>query len=430
MNERGEFAVSDIFSRINELSSLVEPKMVAWRRDIHQHPELGNQEVRTAKLVADHLRSIGVDEVYEHIAGSTGVIGVIHGAHPGPTVGLRADMDALPIKETADVPFASHATQTWGDQGVVPVMHACGHDIHTATLMAAAEVIVGMRDSLHGKVVLCFQPAEEHHASDWVGKSGAAAMAEDPIYLANKPDAFFAMHIETDAPRGSAGDVVLVPGLAGGFCMWIFKLAIHGKGGHGASPWVGTDALVCGAQVLLGIQTIVSRNIDVYHNDATISIGTFHSGTKFNVVSDLTTMEGAIRFSDVSQKDYLRTRLEEVVHHIAHSSRCEAELSFDWFPPLINNADLVAQMKENLSKTIGAEKIIQDRERACKFLDDYAYFIQDVPGIYCTLSVVSDPDDDYETHRVHDANFRANERAFLNGIKTMSTFALSYGSKA
>ena len=419
--------MSDLYTRINELSARVEPKMIAWRRDIHEHPELGNQEIRTAGLVAEHLRQIGVDEVYEQIAGSTGVIGIIHGSHPGPVVGLRADMDALPIYETADVPFASRATQVWGDQGTVPVMHACGHDIHTATLMAAAEVIVAMRDSLNGKVLLCFQPAEEHHASDWVGKSGAAAMVEDPIFLANKPEAFFALHIETDAPRGSAGDLVLVPGLAGGFCMWIFKLAIHGKGGHGASPWVGTDALVNGAQVLLGIQTIISRNIDVYHNDATISIGTFHSGKKFNVVSDLTTMEGAIRFSDVTQKDYLKARLEEVVHGIARSGRCEAELSFDWFPPLINDAGLVEVMKGHLMKTIGPDKIIQDRERVCKFLDDYAYFIQDTPGIYATLSVVSDPEDHYETHQVHDADFRANERAFLNGIKTMATFALAYG---
>ena len=422
--------MANLFDQINTLAAQVEPKMVAWRRDIHEHPELGNQEVRTAKMVADHLRSIGVDEVYEHIAGSTGVIGVIRGAHPGPSVGLRADMDALPIKEIADVPFASKATQTWGDQGTVPVMHACGHDIHTSMLMATAEVVVNMRDQLHGTVVLCFQPAEEHHSSDWVGKSGAAAMVEDPIYLANKPDAFFALHVETNAPRGSAGDVVLVPGLAGGFCMWIFKLAIHGKGGHGASPWVGTDALVNGAEVLLGIQTIISRNIDVYHNSATISIGTFHSGKKFNVVSDLTTMEGAIRFSDITQKDYLRARLEEVVHNIAHSGRCEAELSFDWFPPLINDAELVTRMKENLSQTIGAEKIIQDRERVLKFLDDFAYFIQDIPGIYCTLSVVSDPEDDYETNHVHDADFHANEKSFLNGIKTMSTFALSYGIPA
>ncbi len=416
-----------LFEQINRHSEEVLEKTIAWRRDFHQHPELGNQEIRTSKIIAEHLRSLGVDEVYDHLGGSTGVIGIVHGAYDGPTVGLRADMDALPIKEITKVPFASTDTQHWGDQGEVPVMHACGHDIHTAMLMGAAEAICNMRNSLHGKVMFVFQPAEEHHASDWVGKSGAAAMVEEEVYIQNRPEAFFALHVETDAPEGSAGDVVLVPGLAGGFCMWIFKLMIHGKGGHGASPWVGTDALVNGAEILLGLQTVISRNVDVYHNHATLSIGTFHSGKKFNVVSDLTTMEGAIRFTDLEQKDYMKERVEETVNHIAASGRCTADLEWTWIPPLYNDAALVADIKPKLAKTIGAEKIIEDRERIFKFLDDYAFFMEETPGIYATLSVVNDPTDHYKTHQIHDADFHANEKAFINGIKSLVTFAVSYG---
>lgn len=416
-----------IYQMICQHADEVLEKTIAWRRDFHQHPELGNQEVRTAGIVAAHLREIGVDEVYEHLGGSTGVIGILHGAFDGPTVGLRADMDALPIKEVSGVPFASTDTQHWGDQGEVPVMHACGHDIHTAMLMGAAEALTKMREEIHGKVMFVFQPAEEHHASDWVGKSGAAAMVKEEVYLKNIPDAFFALHIETDAPEGSAGDVVLVPGLAGGFCMWIFKLQVHGQGGHGASPWVGTDALVNGAEILMGLQTIISRNVDVYHNNATLSIGTFHSGKKFNVVSDLTTMEGAIRFTDLDQKEYMKERVEETVHHIAASGRCTADIEWNWFPPLYNDAKVVAALKPRLAQVIGEEKIIEDRERIFKFLDDYAFFLEKSPGIYATLSVVNDPEDDYKTHQIHDADFHANEKAFINGIKSLVTFAATYG---
>jgi amidohydrolase len=164
---------------INQYAEEIEEKLIAWRRDFHEHPELGNQEFRTSKIVADHLRAIGVDEVYDGLAGATGVIGIIHGATGGPIVGLRADMDALPVEEETGLPFASIATSQWGDQGTVPVMHACGHDTHTAMLMATAEVLVRPRSQLQGKVVLIFQPAEESFSSDWVGKSGAAAMVEE-----------------------------------------------------------------------------------------------------------------------------------------------------------------------------------------------------------------------------------------------------------
>lgn len=203
---------------INQYADEINAKVIAWRRDFHQNPELGNQEFRTSKIVADHLRAIGVDEVYEGCAGGTGVLGVIKGAHPGPTVGLRADMDALPIKEDTGLPYASTKTATWGDQGTVPVMHACGHDMHTAMLMGAAEVIVRCKEELNGRVLLVFQPAEEGCASDWEGKSGAARFIEDPHYIANRPDVMFGQHIWYFAPRDTAGMLGVIPGMVG-YCI-------------------------------------------------------------------------------------------------------------------------------------------------------------------------------------------------------------------
>ena len=287
----------EIDALIDHYAEEIEERLIAWRRDIHEHPELGNQEFRTSMIVAEHLRSVGVDEVYDGLAGATGVIGIIRGAEDGPTVALRADMDALPIKEETGLPFASKATSQWGDQGTVPVMHACGHDTHTAMLMATAEVLVRLRTELRGKVMLVFQPAEESCASDWKGKSGAAAMIDEEVYLRNKPAAVFGLHVGITGEPGSAGAILYHPEQAS-YCMSIMRLTVHGKGGHGATPWVGVDAIVIGAQLLLGLQTIISRNINIYRNHASLSVGAVHGGTKFNVIADTLTMDGALRFTD------------------------------------------------------------------------------------------------------------------------------------
>jgi amidohydrolase len=410
---------------INQYAEEIEERLIAWRRDIHEHPELGNQEFRTSKIVADHLKAIGVDEVYDGLGGATGVIAIIRGATDGPTVGLRADMDALPVKEETGLPFASKATSQWGEQGLVPVMHACGHDTHTAMLMATAEVLVRLRSRLCGKVVLIFQPAEESFSSDWVGKSGAAAMIEEDIYLKNKPDAVFALHIGISNEVGSAGRVFFTPGISS-YCMSIMRLTVHGKGGHGARPWVGIDAIVIGAQVLLGLQTIISRNIDIYSNNATLSVGAMHGGTKFNVIADTLTMDGALRFTDRSARAYLEGRVEETARHIAESAGGTAEVQWTWVPALYNDPDLIEKAIPKLKETIGADNVRSVDQTPG--LDDFSHFGELSPSLFVWMSVDPDETDGSEIPNLHTSKMVVNERALVNGVKAMTSFAVKFGA--
>ena len=400
----------------------ITEKLIAWRRDIHEHPELGNQEFRTGKIVADHLRAIGTDEVYDGLTGSTGVLGIIRGATDGPTVGLRADMDALPIKEETGLSFASQATTQWGDQGIVPVMHACGHDAHTAMLMATAEVLVRLRSQLRGKVVLIFQPAEESFASDWQGKSGAAAMIAEEVYLKNKPDAVFGLHVAFAGDTGAAGKIYYKPGAS--YCMSIMRLTVHGKGGHGATPWVGVDAIVIGAQVLLGLQTIISRNIDIYNNQATLSVGAIHGGNKFNVVADTVTMDGALRFTDHSARAYLEKRVEDTATHIAASAEGTAEIKWTRIPGINNDRALIEQITPQLKATLGADNFNISHKNS--LLDDFSYYGELSPTAFLWLAV--DPDEPGRTTPdLHTAKAIVNEKALVYGVKAMTSLALKFG---
>lgn len=423
--------MNELDQRIQQYADEIEAQMIAWRRDLHQHPELGNQEHRTSAIAAAWLQEIGVDEVYTGLAGSTGVLGLIHGSRPGPTVGLRCDMDCLPVREETGLPFASTATMEWGSQGQVPVMHACGHDTHTAMLMAAASVLVKCRDVLKGTVALIFQPAEEGHSDTWEGLSGAEAFVNDPVFRERvKLDASLCLHQDpgTIPPVGSCGKVYTAPGPQS-YNMFITRVEITGKGGHGMTPWVTVDPIVVGMEIVMAIQAVISRNVNPYENHATFSIGMFQAGNKFNVIPDMAVFEGALRFTDITQKDYLWGRICDTINGVAAAGGCTAKIKYNWTPTNDNDPALIEKMAPRLRETLGEDRfVVLDK---CNTLDDYSFFQEIAPGIMGFVSTAPDepPADGSAVPGLHSARMTVNERGLKEGVKALAAFALKFADQ-
>ena len=419
--------MSDLKQEIIEQTDAIEEKLIGWRRAIHQHPELGNQEVRTSKLVADHLRSIGVDEVYEHLCGATGVMGLIRGAKPGPTVGIRCDMDCLPVKETTGLPFASVDTMTWGDQGTVPVMHACGHDNHTAMLMAVAEVIQNLKSELEGTVMLIFQPSEEGCSSEWQGLSGARRYMQEELYRKNKPDILLGTHVNPYTPHGTAGVMGCCPGTIG-YNMDIIKVTLHGVSCHGSRPWEGKDTILAAAQILNAIQTICSRDTDANSDSVSVVFGAIKGGTKFNVLADTTVLDGALRFTNGAERELIEGRFRTIVEGVAAMNGCTADIRWTWYPALVNNPELCRRMAPKLAEVMG-DKFSDQYAYTFQLLDDFSWFTDGdgqgaVPGMFFGLSCTRD--DEGPQPKCHDADFAPNERALKYGVRAMVTAAMTY----
>jgi amidohydrolase len=305
----------------------IEAKMIGWRRDIHQHPELGNREFRTAGLVAEHLRKLGY-EVREKVA-HTGVVAVLKGGRPGPVVALRADMDALPVTEEVDLPFASKAKTTWRGQQV-GVMHACGHDAHVAILMAAAEIFANLRSELPGTVKLIFQPAEEGPPPGEEG--GARLMIKEGALENPKPDAIFGLHVSTFARTGTIGYRAGQRSAGSD----TFRITVKGRQTHGARPWDGVDPIVIAAQIVLGLQTIQSRQVNVTTDPSVLTVAIFNAGNRFNIIPDKAELEGTLRTYSLETRDFIKRRVNETAEAIAKSGGGEAvvewgmTMSFRW----------------------------------------------------------------------------------------------------
>ena len=420
---------NDIDKLIHQRAEEIFEKTIAWRRDLHQHPELGNQEFRTSKIVADHLKNIGVDEIYTGIGESTSVLGFIHGEQPGPCVALRADMDALALKEETGLPFASTDTQEYGDSGVVPVAHACGHDCHTAMLMSAAEILVGLKSELKGTVVLVFQAAEEGCASNWTKLTGMNAVVNDPVFKEKvKPnlDASLAVHITPMGEVGKAGSLSFKAGPTS-YGSLIFHAKIIGKGGHAKVPWTTIDPLVIGAQTINAMQTIISRNVDVYNNSATLSIGLFKGADMYNVIPDEVEFAGAVRFTDPEQKEYLKKRVEDTLYHCAAAGGATSEIKWVWYPPLFNNPRLTDLMTTEFKSLFGNEMVDPTGSNIDYGVDDYSYLEQEAPGLMATLCVAPDEEEPGAFRgKLHNAQMIVNERGLLNGVKTYVAFPFKY----
>jgi amidohydrolase len=401
-----------------EVKSLVEkvtPDVVSWRRDIHQHPELGNRETRTSALVAEHLKALGM-EVKTGIA-HTGVVGILKGAKPGPVVALRADMDALPVTEATGLSFASTVrTQYNGEE--VGVAHACGHDNHVAILMGTAQVLAEMKGELAGTVMFVFQPAEEGAP---IGEEGGAElMLKEGVFDALKPDAMFSLHV-MPAPLGQLS--VRTRGqLASADTL---RIEITGKQTHGGSPWSGIDPIVTASQVVMGLQTITSRQLDVTRTPSVISIGSIKGGVRSNIIPDDVVMEGTIRTFDNDTRADIHQRITHTARHIAESAGASAKVSFGGgIPATINDPELTKAMIPTLQRIAGDNFVEAERSMAA---EDFAFFAKEVPSMYVFLGI--NPEDPAKVHYNHSPEFNPDERALPIGVSTMTALVLDYGKQ-
>ena len=326
------------------------PQITAWRRDIHQHPELSNREVRTSKLVADELKKLGY-EVRTGIA-HTGVVGVLNGGLPGPKLAIRADMDALPVTEQLDLPFASKATGEYLGK-TVGVMHACGHDAHTAMQLGLAEILAKLRPQLHGGIMLIFQPAEEGAPQGEEG--GAPLMVKDGVFKDFKPDAVFGMHVVSTMNVGEVGV------RAGGAMASsdTFRIVVHGRQSHGALPWKGIDPIVTAAEIVTDAQTIVSRQLDINSNPAVVTFGIFNGGQRFNIVPESAELQGTVRTFDEGMRKQALASLRNVAEHVAaaNGATVDAQIPNDSNPVNYNDPALTARVRASLERALGKEHV-------------------------------------------------------------------------
>jgi amidohydrolase len=364
-------------SNLSAKIAAIEPKLVAWRRDIHQHPELGNRETRTAKLVADHLRSLGI-EVTEKV-GYTGVIGLLKGGKPGPVVLLRADMDALPVTERANVPFKSTVRSTYNGQDV-GVMHACGHDTHVAILMGVAEILAGMKADIPGTVKFMFQPAEEGAPAGEEG--GAALMIKQGLLTNPAVDVGFALHI--DATR-EVNHIFYTPG---GMAASSddYKIVVKGKSTHGAAPWNGVDPVVTSAHIITALQTVVSRNMDITQNASVVTVGMIRGGVRNNIVPEQVELIGTIRSLHPDDRKLLHARVTKIATDVASAMGATVEVDIGKntaYPVTFNNLALTDAMLPALREAAGADKVHLTKPETGA--EDFSFVAEKIPGFYIGL---------------------------------------------
>jgi amidohydrolase len=406
---------------LDERVAAIEPQLIAWRRDIHQHPELSGQETRTAALVAEHLQRLGLRVTTG--VGGTGVVGVLTGALPGKVVALRADMDALPVTEMSDLPFASHVIGTnMGKE--TGVMHACGHDGHTAMLMAAAEVLSAMKSRLHGTVKFIFQPAEEGYSrpSQTPGEHiGALAMIDAGVLENPKVDAIFGLHLMASLPAGVLG-TRSGPVMASGDA---FHLKVIGRQTHGAMPWNGVDPIVASAQIILGLQTLVSRQVNIAEQPAVLSIGAIHGGNRENIIPDSVDMLGTLRTYDDAMRDDLVARMRNTTESIAHASGATTELVFGptHYPTTVNSPALTARMLPTLARVVHGS--IREVPKVTAS-EDFSEFQRRVPGMFFFLGSTAPGIDPAGAPANHSPLFRVDESALPVGVRALAALALDY----
>jgi amidohydrolase len=410
-----------LLATIGSRVSAIESKMVGWRRDIHQHPELSNQEHRTAALVAAHLRSLGL-EVKTGVGG-TGVVGLLKGNQPGRVVALRADMDALPVKELVDLPFSSTARgKHMGKE--VDVMHACGHDGHTAILMATAEVLAGMKDRIRGSVKFIFQPAEEGPSEVTDGKDehiGALAMVDAGVLENPKVDAVFGLHL---IPGFSVGTIAYRPGaiLASGDS---FSLKVTGKQTHGGFPWNGVDPIVSTAQIVMGLQTIISRQLNLSKEAAVISVGSIHGGNRENIIPESVELLGTVRTFDDDMRDDTLKRMKTTAESIAQASGAKAEINFKkpGYSATVNDENLTARMLPTMKQVSGGKVVLAPKLSAS---EDFSEFQKKVPGMFFFLGSTGPKQDPKTAAPNHSPKFEIDEAALAVGARAMTALALDY----
>lgn len=407
---------NNIYKKIERLSENVENSVVKWRRHIHQNPELSNREFMTAKYVSDHLKSLGL-EVQENIA-HTGVVAILEGGHPGGVVALRADMDALPVTERVDLPFASKVKTIYKDVEV-GVMHACGHDTHVAILMGVASVLTEIKEEIKGTVKFIFQPAEEGAPDGEEG--GAELMVKEGVLKNPDVDAIFGLHISSGVPINT---LTYKPGgtMASATS---FEIKIKGKQAHGSRPWEGADPIVAGAQIINNLQTIVSRNLDLTNEAAVVTIGRFESGIRSNIIPESAYMEGTIRALDYEMRDEIYKRLKEIVVNTAKSNNLEAEVILKTpYPITYNDLKLTDQMKKTLFRVAGENNV--KLARASTGAEDFSYFANKVPGFFFRLGGMPIEDHPNKGFSHHTPDFYIDDSGLILGVRAMANLAVDY----
>jgi amidohydrolase len=402
---------------IADKADAIEPRVIAWRRDIHENPELGNREVRTSALVARHLRELGFDEVREKVA-HTGVVGVLKGGLPGPVVALRADMDALPVAEEVDVPFASEVRAQWNGQDC-GVMHACGHDAHTSILMGVAEVLAGLRERIPGTVKFIFQPAEE---TPPIGEEGGARMMIEEGCLQN-PDvgAIFGLHVTSIHQTGTIG-------YRSGAMMASaddFRVFVRGTQTHAAMPWRGVDPIVVSSQIVLGLQTIVSRQMNIAHEPSIVTVGVFHGGVRHNIIPDEVKLEGTIRTFDEEQREQIHGHVERITKLIAEAGGATAKVHIHrWYDVTVNHPGLTEWSVPTLQRVAGTENV-KVVDKVCG-AEDFSFFQKAVPGFFYFMGCTPPEKDARTAAPNHSPRFYVDEKCLKLGVKTLATLALDW----
>jgi amidohydrolase len=389
------------------------PGIIEIRHHLHQHPELGNREVESAKLIAQRLRDLGFDEVRTGIA-HTGVVGVLRGGRPGPVVAVRADMDALPVTEDTPYPFKSTVRATYLGQEV-GVSHACGHDVHMAVQLGVAEVLVGMRNELPGTIVFVFQPAEEGPPPGEEG--GAELMLAEGAFADPKPSAVFGLHTMAAMDVGTVG-YTPGPALAAVDHFWI---TIEGRQAHGASPQLSVDPVVMAAQAVMALQTIRSRNLSPLE-PSVITVGMIHGGERFNIIPGHVRMEGTVRTYSTAVQDDIERRMREILAGITAAGGGSFELIYDrGSPPVINDPALTDRMLPTIQRIIGAENV--RKLEPAMVGEDFSYFANEVPGLYFRLGVQT-PGTTSGDH--HTPTFQADDASIPIGMRVMAGLILDY----
>ncbi|RZK63319.1 MAG: amidohydrolase [Hymenobacter sp.] len=406
-------------ARIAQLAAAEQVKVVTWRRDLHEHPELGNEENRTAALIAAQLKSLGL-EVQTGVA-RTGVVGILKGGKPGPVVALRADMDGLPITEAPGLAFASVAKSTYLGQPV-GVMHACGHDTHVAMLLGAAEVLSQIKKDLPGTVKFIFQPAEEGSLPGTVG--GAKLMVQEGVLENPKVDAIFGLHIWASAPVGQLqyrpqGEMASSDR---------FTIKVLGKGAHGAKPWASVDPVVTAAQIITGLQNIVARQLDLTQDAAVVTVGTVQAGVRYNIIPPDATLSGTIRAFSPATQQRIWADIRRTAAGIAAANGATAEVTIEPYVPVtFNDPALTARMLPTMQAVAGAQNVVEIK--AVTGAEDFACYQEKVPGLFVFLGGTTPGSDFTQVADHHTAGFKIDESAFPLGVKTLATLAVDYLSK-
>ncbi|MBB5207757.1 amidohydrolase [Chiayiivirga flava] len=401
-----------------EIDAALDTKIQDWRRDLHQHPELGNRETRTAGVVAAHLKSLGL-EPKTGIA-HTGVTAVLRGGKPGPRIALRADMDALPVTERVDLPFASKATAQYRGE-TVGVMHACGHDAHTAILMGVAEALVAQKDALAGEVLFLFQPAEEGPPEGEQG--GASLMLEEGVFRDFTPEAVFGLHVFSTLNVGTIG-VREGPLMAASDR---FEIVVNGRQTHGSRPWGGVDPIAVAAELIGGAQQIVSREMNISKQPVVVTFGAIKGGIRYNIIPDSVELVGTIRTFDEDMRKDVFSRLTRIADHTAaaHGATVQNRIPADEGNPVTrNDPALTAKMRPSLERIVGADNVLDPG--LTMGAEDFSYYALEVPSMFFFVGATPRGTDPVTAPSNHSPEFFLDEEALKIGTRALHAVAVDY----